>query len=93
MSALVEVGEAVLMLLRLALFGLALGLTIISFQAYRENGGKRLESAFIGFAFISMGVAMTSLGDQVESLELLFSIAETIPFIIGFGMLWLSLYR
>lgn len=93
MAAYTEVAEAVLTLLRLALFALALGLTIISFQAYRENGGKRLESAFIGFAFISMGVAMTSLGDQTESLELVFSIAETIPFIIGFGMLWVSLYR
>jgi hypothetical protein len=93
MEAYTEVGEAVLMLLRLALFALALGLMIISFQAYRENGGKRLESAFIGFAFISMGVAMTSMGDQIESLELLFAIAETIPFIIGFGMLWVSLYR
>ncbi|AGN02023.1 hypothetical protein L593_10390 [Salinarchaeum sp. Harcht-Bsk1] len=93
MAAYTEVLEAVLMMLRLALFALALGLTIISFQAYRENGGKRLESAFIGFAFISMGVAMTSMGDQVESLELFFSIAETVPFIIGFGMLWISLYR
>jgi hypothetical protein len=93
MAPYTELAEAILMLLRLALFALALGLTIISFQAYRENGGKRLESAFIGFAFISMGVAMTSMGDQVDSLELLFAIAETIPFIIGFGMLWVSLYR
>ncbi|WP_248518176.1 DUF7521 family protein [Salinarchaeum laminariae] len=93
MSVYTEVGEALLLLLRLALFALAMGLTIISFQAYQENGGKRLESAFIGFAFISMGVAMTSLGGQIDQLELLFSIAETIPFIIGFGMLWVSLYR
>jgi len=93
MAPYTEFAEALLLLLRLVLFGLAMGLTIISFQAYTENGGKRLESAFIGFAFISMGVAMTSLGDQTDSLELYFSMAETVPFIIGFGMLWVSLYR
>lgn len=93
MSAFMEVATAALMLLRLALFALALGLTIISFQAYRENGGKRLESAFIGFAFISMGVALTTISDQVEGFEVLFAIVETIPFLIGFVMLYVSLYR
>ena len=93
MDVVTELSTAVLLLLRLVLFGLALGLTVISFQAYRENGGKRLESAFVGFAFISMGVAMTTISDQVEALPLLFSIVETIPFIIGFSMLYISLYR
>lgn len=93
MDVVTELSTAVLLLLRLVLFGLALGLTVISFQAYRENGGKRLESAFVGFAFISMGVAMTTISDQVEALPLLFSIVETIPFIIGFSMLYVSLYR
>ena len=93
MAPFTELVEAVLMLLRLVLFALALGLTLISFQAYRENGGKRLESAFIGFAFISMGVAMSSIGAQVETYEAIFAIVETIPFIIGFSMLYVSLYR
>ncbi|MFT4964848.1 MAG: glycopeptide antibiotics resistance protein [Halobacteriales archaeon] len=82
-----------LILLRLVLFALALGLTLISFQAYWKNRSKRLESAFIGFAFISMGVALSNISTQVQTQQTLFNIVETIPFIIGFTMLWASLYR
>jgi len=85
--------DILLILLRLVLFALALGMTLISFQAYRKNRSKRLESAFIGFAFISMGVALTNISTQVQTRETLFHIVETIPFIIGFTMLWASLYR
>ncbi|WP_267641703.1 DUF7521 family protein [Haloarchaeobius amylolyticus] len=83
----------VLMLMRLILFALALGLTFISFQAYNQKGGKRLESAFIGFAFISMGVALTNISMQITKGVVYFNIAETVPFIVGFSMLYLSLYR
>ncbi|WP_439028736.1 DUF7521 family protein [Haloarchaeobius sp. DT45] len=83
----------VLMLMRLTLFALALGLTFISFQAYNQKGGKRLESAFIGFAFISMGVALTNISMQITEGVVYFNIAETVPFIVGFSMLYLSLYR
>lgn len=83
----------ILSVLRLTVFGLALGLTLISFQAYSKRKSKRLESAFIGFAFISMGVALTSLRTQVNDLRTFLQIAETIPFIIGFSMLYVSLYR
>ncbi|MCT9097080.1 hypothetical protein [Haloarchaeobius sp. HME9146] len=83
----------VLMLMRLILFALALGLTFISFQAYNQKGGKRLESAFIGFAFISMGVALTNISMQITEGVIYFNIAETVPFIVGFSMLYLSLYR
>lgn len=85
--------EILLILLRLVLFALALGLTLISFQAYWKNRSKRLESAFIGFAFISMGVALSNISTQVQTQQTLFNIVETIPFIIGFTMLWASLYR
>ncbi|WP_265112446.1 DUF7521 family protein [Halosolutus halophilus] len=88
-----EIAEAVLMTMQMAVFALALGLTLISFQSYRMNKTKRLESAFIGFAFLSMGVALTTIVSQVPTLSTLFRIVETIPFIIGFGMLYLSLYR
>ncbi|WP_435320252.1 DUF7521 family protein [Haloarchaeobius sp. TZWSO28] len=83
----------VLMMMRLVLFALALGLTFISFQAYNQKGGKRLESAFIGFAFISMGVALTNISMQITEGVIYFNIAETVPFIVGFSMLYLSLYR
>ncbi|WP_435333178.1 DUF7521 family protein [Haloarchaeobius sp. TZWWS8] len=83
----------VLMGMRLILFALALGLTFISFQAYNQKGGKRLESAFIGFAFISMGVALTNISMQISEGVVYFNIAETVPFIVGFSMLYLSLYR
>lgn len=83
-----------LAVLRLAVFALSLGLTLISFQAYRSRpNSQRLESAFIGFAFLSMGVALTALRTNIAEWNLVFQIVETIPFIIGFGMLYVSLYR
>jgi len=94
-----EVGVRVLLTtLRFIAFGLALGLTIISFQAYRKKQTERLQFAFLGFAFISMGVAISSaitqLGEGADEMILLFfQVVETIPFIIGFTMLYLSLYR
>jgi len=88
----------VLTLMRFVVFGLSLGLTLISFQAYRKKQSDRLQYAFVGFAFISMGVAISSvitqLGSEAEQIILLFfQMVETIPFMIGFSMLYLSLYR
>jgi hypothetical protein len=93
-----EILFGVLILLRLVLFGLALGITVISFQAYQKLRTDRLQSAFIGFAFISMGIALSNLNTQlgVTGEQLAFTglqIAETLPFIIGFGMIYVSLYR
>jgi len=91
--------QGVLMLLRLTLFGLSLGLTVISFQAYRKRPSERLQYAFVGFAFISMGVAVTSVITQLSTgqtsplVGIFFQMAETFPFIIGFTMLYVSLYR
>jgi hypothetical protein len=99
MIGMVEATGVLLTILQLVLFGLALGLTLISFQAYSKNRTKQLESAFIGFSFISMGVGLSTLSTQValtaeaEVQQELFQIVETIPFIIGFSMLWVSLYR
>jgi len=88
-----ELLDALLMFMRMAVFALALGLTVISFQSYRARPTKRLESAFIGFAFLSMGVALTTITSQLSSPHVAFYIVETVPFIVGFGMLYLSLYR
>lgn len=88
-----ELVRLLLMLTRLMVFGLTLGLTLISFQAYQEQKSDRLESAFIGFAFLSMGVAVTALRTQTDSFGLELQVVETVPFIIGFGMLYVSLYR
>jgi hypothetical protein len=92
------VTRGVLLVMRFIVFGLSLGVTIISFQAYRQRPSERLQYAFVGFAFISMGVAISSvitqLGESAGQLvRLFFGITETIPFIIGFSMLYLSLYR
>jgi len=95
----VGVLTGVLILLRLALFGLALGITVISFQAYQQLQTDRLQYAFIGFAFISMGIAVSNLTTQVAvggalgRTVYLLQIAETVPFIVGFVMIYLSLYR
>ena len=92
--------RGVLIVLRLVLFGLSLGLTVISFQAYRKQQTERLQYAFIGFAFISMGVAVSNVIAQVgwaaassELVRIFFQASETIPFIVGFAMLYLSLYQ
>lgn len=99
---LLGITQTLLVLMRLIMFGLALGLTLISYQAYSEKGSKRLESAFIGFAFISMGMGVSALNSQVtvgftnptaNPAFYAFQIIETIPFIIGFAMVYLSLYR
>lgn len=87
-----------LTLLRIIVFGLTLGITLISFQAYQKQKSQRLQYAFLGFAFISMGIAVSTVITQFGSdadvmLVLFFEIVETIPFIIGFSMLYLSLYR
>jgi len=96
----ISAAGVVLGLFRLVLFGLSLGLTVISFQAYRKNGGERLQYAFLGFAFISMGVAVTNLntqllvsGEAASQTFILLQIAETVPFSVGFGMIYISLYR
>jgi uncharacterized membrane protein len=88
-----EIARMVLILMRMVVFGLALGLTVISFQSYRQRQSDRLEAAFIGFAFISMGVALTNINTQMAMWTTVFEIVETIPFIVGFGMLYVSLYR
>jgi hypothetical protein len=90
---LVTAGRLVLVALRLVVFALALGLTLISFQAYRRRRTDRLESAFVGFAFISMGVAVSTLGTYAEANPVLFGVAEAVTFVVGFAMLYRSLYR
>ena len=95
----VNVLQALLILMRLTLFGLSLGLTLISFQAYTKRQSDRLQYAFIGFAFVSMGIAVANLttqvavGDELGVTLYYLLIAETVPFIIGFSMIYLSLYR
>ncbi|MUV51235.1 hypothetical protein [Haloarcula sp. CBA1122] len=95
----VAIARGVLILMRMVVFGLTLGITLISFQAYRKRPSERLQYAFVGFAFISMGVAISSVITQLSAGEIgaivrvFFQMAETIPFIIGFAMLYVSLYR
>ena len=99
MVALEAIARGLLIVMRLITFGLTLGITLISFQAYRKKHSKKLQSAFIGFAFISMGVAIsnviTQLGTEVAGTfaATFLQITETIPFIVGFSMLYHSLYR
>ncbi len=82
-----------LAVMRLLLFGLALGLTLISYQAYAYKQTRQLKFAFVGFAFVSMGVALTTVLTQFRATTPAFQVLETIPFIVGFCMLYLSMYR
>lgn len=88
-----DILDILLALLRLIMFSLAMGLTLISFQSYRQRQTTRLEYAFIGFAFISMGTGVMTLNSQFTVISTVMSIAEAVPFIVGFSMLYLSLYR
>lgn len=88
-----EVLAIVLGFMRLVMFSLAMGLTLISFQSYRRRQSTRLEYAFLGFAFISMGTAMMTLNTNFQVASTALSAVETLPFIVGFSMLYLSLYR
>ena len=92
------IARGALLVMRFVVFGLTLGITLISFQAYQKRRTQRLQYAFLGFAFISMGVAISSVITQLGSgaaplARTFFQMAETVPFIIGFSMLYLSLYR
>jgi hypothetical protein len=92
------IARTVLLVMRFVVFGLTLGITLISFQAYQKRRSQRLQYAFLGFAFISMGVAISSVITQLGAgaaplARSFFQMAETVPFIIGFSMLYLSLYR
>jgi len=94
----VPLARGVLVLMRFVVFGLTLGITLISFQAYQKRRTTRLQYAFLGFAFISMGVAISSVitqfgADADPLVDIFFQMSETIPFIIGFSMLYVSLYR
>ncbi|RNJ25708.1 DUF7521 family protein [Halosegnis longus] len=90
----------VLLLLRLVLLGFSLGLTLISFRAYRDNRTERLKYAFVGFASISTGVAVTSLTTQLlfaardptTGLFVGLQVAGAALFCVGFGALYYSLY-
>jgi hypothetical protein len=94
----VAVGSGVLLVMRFVMFGLSLGLTLISFQSYRQRPSERLQYAFLGFAFLSMGVAVSSVITQFalgagQRVRLFLQMAEAVPFIVGFSMLYISLYR
>jgi hypothetical protein len=94
----VPLARGLLVLMRFVVFGLTLGITLISFQAYQKRQTTRLQYAFLGFAFISMGVAITSVitqfgADADPLVSIFFQMTETVPFIIGFSMLYVSLYR
>ncbi|MFW5948114.1 MAG: DUF7521 family protein, partial [Halolamina sp.] len=64
-----DVLQLLLATARLVMFTLAMGLTLISFQAYSQRGTTRLEYAFIGFAFISMGTAVMTINSQFEVMS------------------------
>jgi len=92
------IARGVLLVMRFVVFGLTLGITLISFQAYQKRRTQRLQYAFLGFSFISMGVAISSVITQLGAgadpvARTFFQMTEAVPFIIGFSMLYLSLYR
>jgi len=88
-----EISHGLLVVMQLVLFALTLALTVVSFRAYLENRSPRLQSAFVAFAFLSMGVALTNLITQLASDALILQVVETVPLIIGFGMFYRALYR
>jgi len=67
--------------------------TEVAFEALLALARTVTFGLSLGLTFISMGAAMTTLNAQLGATPIAFDIAETIPFIIGFAMLYPSPYR
>lgn len=79
---------------RLAVLGLALAVTVVSYRAYRRTQTRYLRTASIGFGVISIGVFIEGLLFEVLELNLaLVHVVESVAIGVGFLILLQSLRR
>ncbi|MFT4922647.1 MAG: hypothetical protein ACI8XM_001865 [Haloarculaceae archaeon] len=83
-----EVWSVVLVLARLAVLGLGVLTTAISFRAYRRNGARYLRDASLGFAIMTVGVFVEGVLFQVAPLSLTqVHVVESVAIALGFVVL------
>lgn len=83
----------ILFMLRILLILLVVGLGFVSFRAYYRNPTDRLATVFLGFAFISMAAAGSTVTGVLESIGPPLKALGLIAYSVGFGMFYLALYR
>ena len=80
----------VLSVVRFGVFMLGLGVTWVSYKAYRRTGERFLRTAMIGFAVIAIGVFIEGILFNFSSLDLTtVHIVESLA--IGLGLLILHI--
>ena len=81
-----------LVVTRVAVLGLALAVTAISYRAYRRTGAEYLRTASVGFAVVSFGVFVEGVLFELLELDLaVVHIVESVAVGIGFLILLQSL--
>jgi hypothetical protein len=78
---------------RLVALGLALGISLTSYRTYRRTGASTFGFTMIGFAFVTLGLAVESLllGRVALTLTEIHAV-ESLFFAIGFVALYASLH-
>ncbi len=79
--------------LRLLLILLVVGLGYVSFRTYYDNPSDRLATVFLGFAFISMAVAGSTVVGAIDRLGPAIKVLGLLAYTVGFSMFYLALYR
>lgn len=88
----VATDHLVLLILDVLAMAVALGITAISFRAYRRTRSQTYQLAFLGFLFLSGGIASEAVLFRAGTLPLTaVHTVETLLFLIGFSALYLSL--
>lgn len=84
--------EIVVIVLDILAMGVAAGITIISFRAYRRTKSRTYRFAFIGFLHLLAGLASEAILFRIGTFPIsLVHTIETLLFLIGFAALYLSL--
>lgn len=85
-------GQNMLLALDVVALLVALGITAISFNAYRRTKNRTYRFAFLGFVFLTCGVVSEAVLFRFQMMPLVMvHTIETGLFIIGFSALYLSL--
>ena len=79
--------------LRFILIFLVVGLGFVSFRAYYRKPSDRLATVFLGFAFISMAVAGSTITGHLNSIAPALKVLGLVGYTIGFSMFYFALYR
>lgn len=89
-----ETSTLILTAVRLIVLGLGVGITYVSFKAYRRNRSRYLRDASLGFGIITVGVFIEGVLYEFGGLDLTtVHIVESVAVGVGFIVLYISLRR